>query len=702
LIFSPEGKKLVTFQRTPRMQTYLLAFLVSDYTVKRDFANYMKKITVQSMSRPTHASQLSFSLDASVKLIDELQMYFDHPYEMSKIDSVGIPNNDFAAGAMENWGLVTYRESYFLITESSNDNSRRSVSTIIAHEFAHQFFGNLMAPKWWSYLWLNEGFATLYEYYLADRTHPHLLIKQRFSSGALQTALSADASATIRSMTHYVETVPETNRLFDRIAYEKSGSVLRMMHYALGEATFVKGLKHYIKQHQNSVVVPQNLFDSLQKAAAEDGMLPANASMTMIMESWSNQPGAPVVTITRQTGTDDVLFEQKRFFSTTQSTENNQTWWIPIFMYTNSSGGWYEKSPLFWIPQGSKQVTHKISIQQDDVFLINPAQTGYYRVNYDQQTWNNIIDRLRSNPTSFDAVIRGQLIDDSMNLANAGLLSHDTAFQILDHLRNNTDFFAWKSAYRNILELEKMLTVDPEALDLFRKYLLELIDTLYADYGTEKRKHHHTNDYDAQLIAVDLACRIGQQACLEQAMSKLNVLQQRTTLTIRSEAEQKLFCHALRTAKGVDVDKLTEAFEVEDDARSRRYLMDSLACVGSREEQERVMAFLVEQNQKVDQFLEAVAEQSGSWIVSIFDLLSREQAHLDDIFGSKRSMEKLLNKLADRIVDQLNAERLRQMMMILPVSSSFAANINSRVEEQIRWQEHNLPLVRRILQQYAL
>lgn len=697
----PEGKKLVTFKRTPPMQSYLLAFLVSDYAVIRDFANAMKKITVQSMARPTRASQLSFSLDASVKLIDELQTYFDHPYEMSKIDSVGIPNSDFAAGAMENWGLVTYLESYFLISESSSDNNRRSVSTVIAHEFAHQFFGNLMAPKWWSYLWMNEGFATLYEYYLADRTHPELLIKQRFSSSALQSALQADASATVRSMTHYVETVPEIDRLFDRIAYEKSGSVLRMMHYALGESTFVKGLKHYIKQHQNSVVVPQHLFDSLQRVSAEDGVLPPNASMTMIMESWSNQPGAPVVTVTRQPGTDDVIFDQKRFFSTTQSTENDQTWWIPIFMYTNSSDGAHEKTPLFWIPQGSKRITHKIPTEPGDIFLINPAQTGYYRVNYDDQTWNTIIALLKTNPTSLDPVTRGQLIDDSMNLANAGLLDHDKAFQILDHLRSDTNFFAWKSAYRNILELEKLLTVDPAALDLFRRYLLGLVDNLYAAHGTEKRKDHHTNDHDAQLIAIDLACRVGQQACLDQAMNKLNVLQQRTMLAIRTEAEQKLYCHGLRTGRETNVDKFTEAFELEDDARGRRYLVESMACVGSREELERVLEFLVEQNQEIERFLEVVAEQGIGGFTVVTEFMTREKNRVDELFGSKRSMEKLLNKLADRIVDQVNADRLRQMMKILPVSSTFVSNISNRMEEQIRWQEHNLPLIRKVLQRYA-
>lgn len=220
-IFRSDKKKLVKFKRSPKMQTYLLAFLVSDFAVKRDYANSTKRITVQSMARPTHADQLDYSVDAAVKLMDELQSYFDHPYEINKVDNVAIPNNDFAAGAMENWGLVTYLESFLLIKASSSDSDKRDVATVVAHEFAHQFFGNLLAPKWWSYLWLNEGFATLYEYYLPDRTHPHLLIKDRFTVVALQEALRADASSTVRSMTHYVETVPEIDRLFDRIAYSK-------------------------------------------------------------------------------------------------------------------------------------------------------------------------------------------------------------------------------------------------------------------------------------------------------------------------------------------------------------------------------------------------------------------------------------------------------------------------------------------------
>ncbi|XP_062540207.1 aminopeptidase N-like [Armigeres subalbatus] len=698
----PERKKLVTFRRTPAMQTYLLAFLVSDYAVKRDFANSTKKITVQSMSRPTRADQLSYSLDASIKLIDELQTYFDHPYEMNKLDSVGIPNTDFSAGAMENWGLVTYLESYFLISESSSDNNRRSVATVIAHELAHQFFGNLMAPKWWSYLWLNEGFATLYEYYLADRTHPELLIKQRFTSGALQTALQSDGSATIRPMTHYVETVPEIDRLFDRIAYEKSGSVLRMMHYALGEQTFVKGLKDYIKRNQNSIVVPQNLSDSLQKSASEDQVLPTGATMTLIMESWANQAGAPVVTVSRPNAeADDVVFEQKRFFSTTQSTENNQTWWIPIFMYSNSSGGSYETSPLFWIPQGTNQVTRKIPVQEDDVFLINPAQTGYYRVNYDQQMWKDIIGTLKSNLTAIDPITRGQLIDDSMNLANAGLLDHNTAFEIMDHLRNSTDYYSWKSAHRNILDLEKMLTVDPEALSLFRKYLLELTNDLYAEYGTDKRTYSHTNDHDTQLIAIDLTCRIGQQGCLDQAANKLNILQQRSTLNIRSEAEQKLYCYALRTAKQFDVNKFTEALETEEDSRGRSYLMESLACVGTREGLERVLEVLMRQNQNVNRFLEIVAEQGESGFVMVVDFLTREKENLDEVFGNQRSIEKLLSKMVTRIVDKENAERFRQLMKVLPVSADFEINIDNQLDEQIRWQELNLPLVRKTLQQYA-
>ncbi|XP_055597317.1 aminopeptidase N-like [Uranotaenia lowii] len=695
-------KKLVTFKRTPPMQTYLLAFLVSDFSVERDFANATKKITVQSMVRASQTSKLSYSVDASIKLINELQSYFDHPFEMNKIDSVGIRDADFAAGAMENWGLVTYRESLFLATESSSNTVKRDVASTIAHEFAHQFFGNLMAPSWWSYLWLNEGFATLYEYYLTDRTHPELLTKDRFPAVALQTALNADGSATVRPMTHYVETVPEIDRLFDRIAYDKSGSVLRMLQYALGESTFVKGLQYYIKENQNSVVEPRNLYKSLQKAVDEDNVLPESASISDILDSWSRQPGAPVVTVVRSDDNNYVLFKQARYFSVAQPTENEQTWWIPIF----SSSGEDEKTPAFWIPQSQREMNVSLQLQSDDPLVINPTRTGYYRVNYDQQNWDLIVETIDSNASYFSPTTVAMLIDDSMNLAHAGYLEHNTSFLIMDQLRKNSDYLPWKAAHQNILLLEKMLATELNAKDLLRRYVLQLTENLLEIYGLEERKGENVNDHDIRLIAIDLTCRMGQTTCTEHAEDKLRILQPRAGLfSIRSDTQQRWYCNGLRAARQVQWDIFKQSLQSEQDSVGRQYLLDSLACVRDRAVLGHVLDYLTgssSSNQEILRFLGTAAEQGAIGLDLALDYLSSQHDEFDNQLDTRRGVEKLLVKLADSIVDRTRAKHFLQLVRLYLGATEFEKILATKLDEQIQWKETNAELVRDTLERFIL
>lgn len=151
------------------MQTYLLAFLVSDFVGERQVVYQPHQIAVSTFARPTANDQLTYSVDASVRYLREMEIYFDQIYAMSKIDNAAISVADFSAGAMENWGLVTYRETYILFDpETDGEDQQVRIVGIVGHEYAHQFFGNLLAPEWWSYLWLNEGFAHFYEYYLAE------------------------------------------------------------------------------------------------------------------------------------------------------------------------------------------------------------------------------------------------------------------------------------------------------------------------------------------------------------------------------------------------------------------------------------------------------------------------------------------------------------------------------------------------------
>lgn len=307
---SPEGgvslsktvkRKIVEFETTPRMSTYLLAFVIGHFNSETMVNKHGVKVTTYAaLNQPT--SMLTFPNQIAADALDFYDDLFGQAYPLPKMDQVAIP--DFEAGAMENWGLVTYREACLLADENTPKSHNEYVATVVTHELSHQWFGDLVTMKWWDNLWLNESFANMMQYYCADKLHPEWKIWQDFFTDDCLAALSRDALTGVQSVQQEVENPEEIATLFDSsIVYAKGARLMFMLMRLMGEKSFFAGLKEYFKKHQYGNTTGDDLWEALQPHA--------KFNVKEFMDAWILQPGYPMITDNTQQrfllngGTDD-------------------------------------------------------------------------------------------------------------------------------------------------------------------------------------------------------------------------------------------------------------------------------------------------------------------------------------------------------------------------------------------------------------
>uniref|UniRef100_A0A182IYB0 Aminopeptidase n=1 Tax=Anopheles atroparvus TaxID=41427 RepID=A0A182IYB0_ANOAO len=637
----PGGKKITTFATTPRMQTYLVAWLVSDFVYEREVLK-QPQLAVSTWSKPSSANLLSYSVDASVRFIRAMEEYFGELYTMSKIDNVAIKDGDYAAGAMENWGLVTYRESaIFFNPETQTQSQQIGVVTIVGHEFTHQFFGNLLAPKWWSYLWLSEGFARLYQYYVGSISHPEHGLRERFVTGPMQNAFSSDGSPTIRPMTYYTDTRAGISRLFDRIAYDKSGSVLRMMSYALGERTFQKGLRYYVQQNKaNGVVEESNLFASLEQAAKEDAVLPLTFSMHDIFGSWSNQAGVPIVSVRREG--DEFYFTQTRFFAEPQEDPLDSSWWIPISFSTPSNTA-YEKLPAFWMPPHVSEVSYTIPLAEGETLMFNPYATGDY----------------------------------------------NAALGLMSYLREETDYVPWVVAHENLRYLKTMLRGDEKASELLQTFTEQLATPLLEKYSFAKRSGESANDEELRSIAIEFACSAS-ESCKSAALASVTV-KSRSVRNVYGATDRALLCSGLQQAEVEErqgfVSQVSRMLESQpDDPFARKYIQEVVACTGEELKGVRYLLELDESERSNALYRLIVGSNvtPGDLLQSLHSELSRRQS----ISINPATIPKVLLELSHYVTEP------SEISLLTSVVSQFAPSVASEVSYQLmanrKWIERNV------------
>ncbi len=360
------GRQRVTFRETPPLPTYLVALACGRLEAKE--AVVVRGVPVRTWAVPEKAALTAFGQEVAVEVLPRLEDYFGLPYAFGKLDQVGIP--DFEAGAMENAGLITFREAALLLDPATASLPvMKRVAEVVTHELAHQWFGNWVTMKWWDDLWLNESFATWMASKIVNGWKPDWRVWLDFDAGKA-AALQLDALRSTHPIHAEVRNPDEMAESFDLITYEKGGSVLRMIEGYLGEAPFREGIRLYMRRHAKGNAVADDLWAALAEASRQPVVELANA--------WIRQAGHPLVEV-RLDGRK-VRFAQRRFFSEPGAAAAGETWPVPLVLRYEDGGGVKEQRHLLTAATGEVALDGEGEISW---LCANAGSNGFYRVGYD-------------------------------------------------------------------------------------------------------------------------------------------------------------------------------------------------------------------------------------------------------------------------------------------------------------------------------
>ena len=461
------GLLVTSFDTTPRMSTYLLAWVTGELHSKT--ARTKDGVEVNIWATPAQpAESLDFALDIAVRSIEFYNDYFGVAYPLPKSDHVALP--DFSSGAMENWGLVTYREVALLADpKKSSISSKHYIATVIAHELAHQWFGNLVTMRWWNNLWLNESFATLMEYIAIDALQPDWNIWLDFSTYESIIALKRDAIDGVQAVQVDVNHPDEISTLFDgAIVYAKGARLLRMLQHYIGHEAFQAGLRDYFTQHAYKNTEADDLWSALGNASGKD--------ITSFMNTWISTSGYPVVSVEQQGET--VTLSQQQFFVGPHQ-PSNKVWPIPL------------GSTCSEMPSVLESQTLTVQRRHTTPLRFNAEDAGHFITNYSPELLERLVSEIRSG--SLDTVSRLQLLNEQTLIARSESGDSSLLIPMLDAYKAETKESVWDVISLAVGELKKFVE-DTEEEPLLKQLAKNLAKDMYDHLGWEAKEGEPEED----------------------------------------------------------------------------------------------------------------------------------------------------------------------------------------------------------------
>ncbi|XP_072514582.1 endoplasmic reticulum aminopeptidase 1 [Salminus brasiliensis] len=697
---------------TVKMSTYLVAFIVCDFLSISKRSQHGVEISVYTV--PEKISQAEYALNTAVTLLDFYDDYFDIPYPLPKQDLAAIP--DFQSGAMENWGLTTYRESGLLFDpERSSTSVKLGITKVIAHELAHQWFGNLVTMQWWNDLWLNEGFAKFMEFVSVNITNPELQVDDYFLEKCF-TAMGVDSLSSSHPISTPVENPAQIREMFDDVSYQKGACVLNMLRDFLTPEVFRIGIIRYLKKHSYQNTVNADLWDSLTNICQSDDLdlgrlkvdgfcsdksrtsaskwyMEDDLNVKAVMDTWTLQEGFPMITVAVKGR--EVQLKQERFLKGADPANNSSFLW---------------QVPLTYITSSSSSVQRFLLKNRQDVLYLpaevewikfNVDMRGYYIVHYEDRGWDALIRQLQLNHTVFSGNDRASLIHNIFQLVSIGKIPLDKALSLSLYLKYDTEIMPVTQGFNELVPLYKLMEKRDMAVleSQLKGYLVNLFQGLinsqtWSDEGSVSERMLRN-------YLLLFACIRRHPPCVSTAQELFQKWKESDgNLRLPADVRLVVYTEGARTEEGWDFllekychtmypsekSQIKAALSYSPLAHKLEWLMEKgLEGEIVKTHELPSLVISVSKNPKAYKLAWDFLRSNWQKLVKKFDLgsssISRMVVGVTNQYSTREKLEEVLSFFSS--LEQNMGAGLRSVQQAL-----------ENIEENIRWMDRNVPLLK--------
>lgn len=525
------GKAITSFETTPKMSTYLLAFVYGDLGYKE--ATTKDGVVVRAYATPDNVKFTDFALGVAVKTLEFYNDYFGLDYPLPKADMVAIP--DFAAGAMENWGLITYREQCMLVDpENTGLSTKQYVAMVVAHELAHQWFGNLVTMRWWTDLWLNEGFASWIEYLAIDHLFPEWQMWTQFAVDEQQRAFKLDSLEHTHPIEVPVHHPDEIRTIFDTISYSKGASVIHMLHQYLTPEVFRDGLRHYLDLNKYANTDTVDLWSAMEEISGKP--------VKDFMHAWTSQPGFPLVHASVES--DSVTITQERFYVNPEtSAKSTKTW--PIALLGGNG----------MMPELMTDKITAVTLPDSHSFKLNRGQSGFYRTTYNAshlERLGELIKKGRMSPLD-----RLGVLSDLFESAKAGKADTVDALHFLEFFEEESDSAVWDVIASGVIGIRAIFD-DEELRELMKPFIRKLVAKQLVRLGWTPKDGESHFDTLLRPTIIGMAAGADEAEVVKECLKQFNELEAKD---IDPDIRGVVYTTAVRHGDEKTFDKLFDMHE---------------------------------------------------------------------------------------------------------------------------------------------